>query len=107
MSEQPEPRGRVGTRVPRESREVPATPLSTVQLAERALATQNKPQGLVAALSEAQVATLAAALDEDGLAVKEIIEGDEIIQPGTARIVRDVLKAYYDENKAVVDALDD
>jgi hypothetical protein len=104
---EPEPQGRVGRRAkPRPAGATPA-PLTKVQRAQRALATQNKPLTLVNALNAEQVAALAASLGPDGLAAADSTdEAGNVTTPGTARVVRDVLDSYYAERKATVDALD-
>jgi hypothetical protein len=91
----------------RRSEPLPAfkeTPLSTLQKAQRALASQSRAQTLAEALTEEQRAALAATLDENDLATADVEDADgEVVVPGTAAVVRRVVDEFYDSQKAAVD----
>jgi hypothetical protein len=102
--DEPKPPGAGRRTVPADPPE--AAPLSDVERAERALATQGKAPTLVESLTEAQRAALAATLDENDLATEdELDENGVVVVPGTARVVTEVLREFQETNKAVVDDL--
>jgi hypothetical protein len=104
MADEESPGG-AGRRVAPPERLEPV-PLTELQLAQRALATQGKAPTLAEALTDEQRAALVATLDGNDLATgDELDAAGEVLVAGTGTVVTQVLREYYEANKAVVDDL--